>query len=299
MRIVTIPRIGKYTSIFKSMLEDLGLEVQLPPITTEQTIKWGCKYSSDMFCYPYKVTLGNFKEAIENGANTLLMFNSEGTCRFRHYWILQEAVLRKQGYNFEMYPLSGRKVFKVMKTLNPELSRWRILKVIYKYWRKIEEIDKQHFKEGINIGIIGEIYTCLEPTVNMNLEKKLKDLGVNIYNTVTMHDFLAEGLRDTFKLNFNKREYKKRARKYLSGKLGGHGFENIYNLLWLIDNNINGVVHLLPLSCMPETTVELILDRISNENNLPLLRLPIDETNSEANVNTRIEAFIELIKRRK
>ena len=298
MRIITIPRIGKYTDIFKSTLEELGLNIQLPPITTEQTIKWGCKYSSDMVCYPYKVTLGNFKEAIENGANTLLMFDSRGTCRFRHYWVLQEAILRKQGYDFEMYPLSSKTIFKVFKTLNPKLSHWRILKVLYKCWKEIKETDKQYFKEGINIGLIGEIYTCLEPTVNLNLEGKLRDLGVNVYNTVTMHDFLAESLKNMFKLSFNKRDYKKRAEKCLNGKLGGHGFENIYNLLWLIDNNIKGVIHLLPLSCMPETTVEPIIDRICNENNLPLLRLPIDETNSEANVNTRVEAFIELIKRR-
>jgi len=50
---------------------------------------------------------------------------------------------------------------------------------------------------------------------------------------------------------------------------------------------------------MPETTIEPILDKICVDYNVPLLRLMIDETNSEANFDTRIETFAEMIKRRK
>ena len=36
-------------------------------VASEETIKWGCKHSSDMMCFPYKVTLGNLKEALDKG----------------------------------------------------------------------------------------------------------------------------------------------------------------------------------------------------------------------------------------
>jgi len=127
-------------------------------------------------------------------------------------------------------------------------------------------------------------------------KKRLKELGANVFNTVRISDFVKACLRLEAG---EKRIYKKRAKTYLNGKLGGHGFENIYNTMYLLDRGIDGIIHLLPLSCMPETTVEPILDKICLEHNIPLLRLPIDETRSEMNFETRLETFVDLIKRRK
>ena len=106
-RIVTFPRMGKeYTLIFQKILEDLGFEVVAPFPNSEKTIKFGVKHSSDMMCFPYKVTLGNFKEALERGVNTLVMWDSRGRCRFRHYWRIQEQTLKDLGYKFEICSLN-------------------------------------------------------------------------------------------------------------------------------------------------------------------------------------------------
>lgn len=162
-----------------------------------------------------------------------------------------------------------------------------------------EEIDDHSFslvKEGINIGIVGEIYSCLEPAVNLNIEKKLKEFEVNVFNTVNISDFVKSSLRANL---LEKKKYKKMAASYLNGSLGGHGYENLYNALYLCDKEFDGIIHLMPLTCMPEITIEPILDKICSDYNIPLLRLMLDETNSEINFNTRIETFVELIKRRK
>ncbi|MHC5161326.1 MAG: 2-hydroxyacyl-CoA dehydratase, partial [Planctomycetota bacterium] len=88
------------------------------------------------------------------------------------------------------------------------------------------------------------------------------------------------------------------AQKYLNGTLGGHGLENISHLLELVDKNIGGVIHLLPMSCMPETSIEPFVNTICRDSNTPLLRIPIDENTAEANLETRLETFVELIKMR-
>lgn len=72
IRVFCFPRIGKYTRVFYNLLEGLGLKVLPPPPITEQTVKLGVRYSADMMCYPFKITLGNFIEAIEGGANCLI-----------------------------------------------------------------------------------------------------------------------------------------------------------------------------------------------------------------------------------
>src|SRR4030043_560813 len=298
-RVFSFPRIGKYTGVFAKMLESFGLSVLTPPPITKRTLKLGVKHSADMMCYPFKVTLGNFIEEIDQGANCLIMYDSRGKCRLRHYWMLHELILRNIGHDFRMYPLNLKNLLKLIKQFNPDLSYLNIIRKLRRSWEKLKEIEDSApytIKEGVNIGIVGEIYTCLEPAVNLNIEEKLKKFGVNVYNTVRLSDFIKASTRASL---LEKRIYKKKAARYLNGPLGGHGFENLYNALFLCNKGIDGIIHLLPLSCMPETTIEPILDKISADFNVPLLRLMVDETNSEVNFDTRIETFAEMIKRRK
>jgi len=298
-RVFSFPRIGKYTEVFKQLLESFGLNVIVPPPITERTIKLGVKHSADMMCYPFKITLGSFIEEIEQGANCLIMYDSRGKCRLRHYWILHELILRNIGYEFKMYPLSLKNLLRHIKQLNSDLSFLTILQRVRKGWKNLIEVEDSSLygiKDGVNIGIVGEIYTCLEPAVNFSIEKKLKKFGVNVHNTVRLSDFIRSSTRTNL---LKEKMYKKRATKYINGPLGGHGFENLCNALYLCDKGVDGIIHLLPLSCMPETTVEPILNKICADHNVPLLRLMIDETNSEVNFDTRIETFTELIKRRK
>jgi len=298
-QVFSFPRIGKYTGVFAQMLESFGLTVLTPPPITERTIKLGVKHSADMMCYPFKITLGNFIEEIEQGANCLIMYDSRGKCRLRHYWMLHELILRNIGHDFKMYPLSLKNLLKLIKQFNPDLSSLTIIRILRRCWGKLKEIEESNpsaIKEGVNIGIVGEIYTCLEPAVNLDIENKLKIFGVNVCNTVRLSDFIKASTRTSL---LEKRNFKKIAARYLNGPLGGHGFENLYNALFLCHKGIDGMIHLLPLSCMPETTIEPILDKICADFNVPLLRLMVDETNSEANFDTRIETFAEMIKRRK
>ena len=297
--IFSFPRIGKYTEVFKQLLESFGLSVVVPPPISNRTIKLGVKHSADMICYPFKITLGNFIEAIEKGASCLIMYDSRGKCRFRHYWMLHELILRNLGYDFKIFPLSLKNLLKLIKQFNPNLSYLTIFQQLLKGWKKLKEVEGPSLsmaKKGVNIGIVGEIYTCSEPAVNFNIEKKLEGLGVNVFNTVRLSDFIKASARTDF---LEKRIYKKRAARYLNGPLGGHGFENLYNALYLCDKGFDGIIQLLPLTCMPETTIEPILNKVCADHNMPLLRLLIDETNSEINFDTRIETFAELIKRRK
>lgn len=299
-KIVSFPRLGEYTNLIQNFMVELDIKSSPPPPISERTIKFGCKHSADMICFPYKLCLGNLWEALEQGANTLLMWDTKGQCRLRHYYKLQEHTLKNLGYNFEIYPVRIFSIISILKKLNPDLTVIKILKSLKNFFNAVKRMESNKLEPGmVNIGIIGEIYTCLAPEINYDIVNKIKKEGVNAYNTISILEFLKDSIKKKLKLGWvGKRKYKQIAKKYLNGSIGGHGFENIYNLLELIDNNIDGVIHILPLSCMPESSIESIINDLCAKNDVPLLRLPIDETNSEANVNTRLETFIELIKRK-
>ncbi len=300
---VSFPHIGReYAEVFKSLLEDMGMEVMPPAPITDEAIAYGVRHSSDMMCYPFKCALGSLWQVVTKNVDIILMWDSQGQCRLRHWWKIQDHILKNQNYNgYKIIPIRPT-LIPAFKKANPKLSTFKAVRVICKHWKHIRKIDKrkqQWVDGGINIGLVGEVYTCVEEAINYDIEKKLKRLDANPYFTVTLSDYLIEALEYLFHFSFVKRKWKRMARKYLNGPLGGHGFESIYNSLWLRDKGVDGIIHLLPLSCMPETTIEPIMNTICQEADLPLLRLPIDETNSEANFETRIEAFIELIKRKR
>ncbi|MEO0131232.1 MAG: acyl-CoA dehydratase activase-related protein, partial [candidate division WOR-3 bacterium] len=100
------PYIGYYSIALKDFLTALGTEVCLPPQLTKRTLELGVKYSPEMVCLPFKITLGNFIEALERGADTLFMAAGARKCRFGYYHYLQEKILRELGYQFKFYSVS-------------------------------------------------------------------------------------------------------------------------------------------------------------------------------------------------
>jgi len=70
---ITFPHMGNSHIAIKALLTGLKLEVILPPPITKRTLELGVKYSPEFACLPLKINVGNFIEALEQGADTVLM----------------------------------------------------------------------------------------------------------------------------------------------------------------------------------------------------------------------------------
>jgi predicted nucleotide-binding protein (sugar kinase/HSP70/actin superfamily) len=62
---------------------------------------------------------------------------------------------------------------------------------------------------------------------------------------------------------------------------------------------VDGVLHIMPFTCMPELVASTVINRISKDRDYPVLSLTFDEHVSEANIITRLEAFVDLLERRR
>jgi len=291
-----IPRMGVYSNYFKSLLEDLtGCEVVMPSKVSRDMIKAGVANSSDMMCFPYKVTLGQQIWALEHGATDLLMLGSCGICRFRHYHQLQEQTLKKLGYDFNMIVFIKQAAVLRMAIkffhLTP-FNMFRVIRDITTNIRKIEADTYPILETGnLKIGIVGETYTMIESDINFDIVRKLQRMGVNVDMSLIVSNWItAKTKGDT---------EEKEARKLLTKDIGGHGFQSICNTIWYGKNGYDGVIHLMPLSCMPESTVEVLVDKVADKYNIPLYRFPIDEACFEKGFNTRLETFVSILKRGK
>ncbi|GAI36827.1 unnamed protein product, partial [marine sediment metagenome] len=155
------------------------------------------------------------------------------------------------------------------------------------------------------IGLVGEIFTILESTVNKNLIQKIEKMGALVHNSLPLSYFIFKGLynrgwmerrgidRQTFLVA------KRRAHEYFPKEIGGHGIESIIHTIYYGMREYDGVIHLSPFPCMPESTVAPILDDISHDYNIPVMRLIFDVHTGEAGLNTRLEAFVDILQRKK
>ncbi|MCL5291000.1 MAG: CoA protein activase [Actinobacteria bacterium] len=143
---VTWPHLGNLEIVLKDLITAAGQPYILPPKNTARTLQLGLRHSPEFACLPLKITIGNFIEALEAGADTLIMAGGIGPCRFGYYAQVQRAILNDLGYDFEMIvlepPAMGWKLFvDTLKRIAPGKSLWEIAKAIKLAFRKGRAID--------------------------------------------------------------------------------------------------------------------------------------------------------------
>lgn len=346
-KIISFPHMGDYCYFIKPFLENItNMEVKIAPPITKKTIEIGSKYSPDSICLPFKYNLGNYVEALEEGANILLQFG--GGCRYGNYAPLQKTILEDLGYNFEFYEFikngktSFNYLFKTISKLNPSLTKGKLLKEIIIVLTKIMLFDKsEHYirkkvakdnnnfkkikyrfindlkdktnilkiihtyisykrkyrkvrckKPKLKIGIIGELFTSMEPFSTFNLEDELKNFDISIKRYTDVSYLLI------YKKIFHK-IIKYRARKYIKYHLGADATYNVYRTLKLKKKKYDGIIHTKPFGCTPEVGIIPILSKIANEENIPIMFLSFDTETSNTGIKTRLEAFIDMLIMRK
>lgn len=173
----------------------------------------------------------------------------------------------------------------------------KALKILRNYRKKIDCIAVDSSKNPLKIAIIGEIYTVIEPFTNLFIEDVLMDMGVSTKRNLTPSWWLKDMLLKIIKLN--SRELLKASDEYLPLYIGGHARECVGEAVLASKNGFDGAIQLFPMGCMPEIVSKAILPTISRDKKLPVLSLIVDEMTGEAGYKTRIEAFIDLLERRR
>jgi predicted nucleotide-binding protein (sugar kinase/HSP70/actin superfamily) len=154
-------------------------------------------------------------------------------------------------------------------------------------------------RQALRIGIVGEIYTVLEPFANMRVAERLGEMGVEVERALFLGDWIRTNLfLDALGLR-RERPQVRAARPFVNHFVGGEGRESVGNTVLYSKRGFDGVLQLGPLTCMPEIVAEGILPRVSRELGIPCMTLMFDEHAGEAGILTRLEAFVELMERRR
>jgi len=163
----------------------------------------------------------------------------------------------------------------------------------------VENIEVDKKANPLKIVVNGEIYVVLEPTLNLDIHKRLNDLGVISKTPITLRRFIDVGQRFNpfIKMDFQKANAY--GVKYVPYRVGGETQENLGDAFLYKKKGWDGLVHLYPFTCMPEIISRSIFPQVSRESGMPILSLVVDEHTGEAGFQTRLEAFVDLIKQQK
>lgn len=137
----------------------------------------------------------------------------------------------------------------------------------------------------IKIGLLGHGYNLYDRYASMNIVKKLHDLGAEIITAEMIPDPVIH-----------------QAARLLPKKIFWTlGHRVVGSALYLITReDVAGLIHVASFGCGPDSMTGEILQRlVRRHGQKPLLTLTIDEHTGEAGLDTRLEAFIDMINRRK
>jgi predicted nucleotide-binding protein (sugar kinase/HSP70/actin superfamily) len=357
---VTFPHLGSMHIFCKAIAETAGIPYIVPPETSRKTLTLGVLHSNESICLPFKIILGNFIEAIQMGADTIVMVGSGPPCRLGLYDLVQKVILEDMGLHYRWLTIPPRltwqaiwKNYQETKELKKELSAKNILLFPYGLWmgwkkmmacealeqlairvrpreirkgetqnrlkkalswvdeaktpktleeatRKgkafLQEVEQDYSHIPFKVAIVGELYTVMDPHINRGVEQKLGELGVEVTRTSWFSTHILRCLRRNKANQASERtRFFEASRAYLGYDVGAECNVSIGETILRSKEGYDGVVHLMPFACMPETTASGILTKVGKDCNIPILTLILDEQEIEGRIQTLLEAFVEML----
>lgn len=185
-----------------------------------------------------------------------------------------------------------RKFLLLIDKTDSIIDLYKLKKNMEKEFNKFKKIDMNNF---LKIAVIGDVYSINVEYMNNNLYERLSDIGVYTEKGHVFNDVLNLAL----KISNIESKHMKKAREYLKHNAGGLSLSTIASAIKYSEKGFDGIIHIYPFNCMPETVVRSILPKVSKDFNIPILYLPVDEQTGDAGFATRIDAFVDLLTMRK
>jgi len=309
-----------YYPFWKTMFDELKIEIVLSKTTSKYIVNKGIEYSVPEICMPIKVFTGHVVSIIED---VDYVFVPRMVCVLKNEYFCPKFMGLPDmikytvpgAINKVLSPkitsdsdnISNPKFYSEMRSILG-IGSWELQKALKKAqreWEKFRQLSKDGYvlsdaldifegkeiadknilnKGDITIGLLGYVYDIYDNFVSMNIIEKLKEMNVNIRTFEMLDDSV---------MNNSIEFMKKRLFWTFSNKLLGAGY------YYYDQPNVDGLIHVTAFGCGPDSMIGKMLEMESNTYNKPFMTIRIDEHSGESHLQTRAEAFIDMIRRKK
>lgn len=270
-------RYGYYSELQEQILRDLGYDFTMINLVTAG--------KTDL-----KKIFKQIKKFDKKFNKLKAMYYLFITIKMIKYMDNIDKIIRKNiGFEIESGSFDKLKQ-KMLKDFSNTKSFTKLYLTYKKYKEKFELIPISK-NNPIKIGIIGELYTVMEPFSNYFLEYELAKNNIEIKRFTNAHYLLVEKSKKV-------KKYLK-TNKYAKYKMGADALDNIGRCRYLIDNGYDGIIHIKSSFCTPEIGAMPIINKMCNQNNMPVIFFSFDSNTSEVGIKTRLEAFYDMLEMRR
>ncbi len=197
----------------------------------------------------------------------------------------------RENVGFEIVDGSFDKIHKDFLEDLKEVNDKKELSLIYRlYMRKLKNVEINKPKNPLRVGIVGEYYTIMDEYSNHYMEKELAKKGIIIKRWMNVSN--------TIFINTEK-ETKQSIKNYAKYDMGATAMYTIKKALDYAKDGFDGIIHVKSFGCTPEIDTMPVLQRISEDYKIPIIYFSFDTQTSDVGINTRIEAFYDMIMMRK
>lgn len=308
-------RIGIPTTLFSSyhlaywyrFISLSGMEPVLSDESNEETADRGGRQLPHEFCVPIKVFLGHVLDLLDKGVYQILLprMITQGKDNFfcpkliglpeivrfttglgPERMFSPEIVCDGLSLRVTKLPDLGSDMIRRMKTAAIQANEdWeRVLDKCRTQRLTLPEATGL-FKtvrsgERLNIGLLGYAYSIYDPFISKKIVEKLYQLGC----AVTTWEMLGTGLVER-----NLTRLKRPLFWNFGRMLLGAG------LCFIDDAGIDGLIYATAFGCGPDSVATKILSIEANQKGKPLLQINFDEHQEDGHLQTRLEAFTDML----
>ena len=272
-------RYGYYAEVQKKILESLGYEFSFVSLTKDGNFAFNHMYKTFKELNS-NLNLSKFTKFL---ILTFLMINYMDN--IDHY------IRQNIGFEVNKDEFINLKQ-KMLDDFTNNKSLIKLNLLYFKYKKEFKNIKINKPEKRLKIGIIGELYTSMEPFSSYFLESELATMNIEVKRFTNATYLLI-------KKRFLKRKMLRYAKKYIKYQIGADGLDNVYRTLKLINEDYDGIIHIKPFGCTPEIGAIPIIDKVCKEHNMPIIYFSFDNQTSIEGIKTRLEAFYDMLNMKK
>jgi len=297
---------------------DLGIKIVLSDVTTKHTMSSGSSLVVTETCLPIKIYIGHVLNLIDKGIDKIFVpsiapkiYNCSKIRGLpdlvrnvvKKDFTMIEATLDKSEKNQGLYEFLAEMVKPFGITDMERIKKaskagWRTYNNFYvmsksgmSYKKAMNYalqgkvfIESQTKEYPISIALVSHGYNIFDERASMKIFDKLEAMDVRVYSSLElsneqMDDGIATLGQDMYWAN----------EREMTGAAGHY----------MKDSKIDGIITLTAFGCGPDSLMIERITRKAKRFNKPLLNLTIDEQTGEAGFITRLEAFVDMLFRKK
>lgn len=279
-------RLGEYGIGIHNALKDMGYNANYVELTLYDGIK-------GLYDFLKKVS----------GKNDYILFSKAIVLAIRKVFLLDDiqsklSYCRAREKEFGASEKAFKKALKIIDEAMNTREMNRAKKLAYAEMNKVE-LDET--REVLHVDITGEIYLVCDKFSNQDIVKELGKMGVETRKSLTVSGFLKDAIIPKIFRNgeTHLQRADRMAKPYLMRDIGGDALECVSDVAYADQRKIDGIIHISPFTCMPEIMSQNIFPAMRENCDVPILPLIMDEQTGKAGYLTRLEAFVDLMRRRK